>query len=89
LNAKVVETDLGDELVLLNVTTRGMFTLNATGRTIWRGYNAGGLEQAVADLETQFEVSAAQARIDALTLLRELHAQGLLEALPENSPSAE
>jgi Coenzyme PQQ synthesis protein D (PqqD) len=83
LNAKVVETDLGDELVLLNVATRGMFTLNATGRTIWRGYSAGGVERAVTDLETQFEVSAPQARIDTLALLSELHAQGLIEALPE------
>ena len=80
--ARVIETDLGDELVLLNVATRGMFTLNASGRCIWRGYGAGGFDRAVADLEAGFEVTPEQARRDALTLLRELHAQGLIEQPP-------
>ena len=78
--ARVVETDLGDELVLLNIATRNMFTLNTSGRTIWRGYRSGGLEAAVAELVAQFEVSPAQARRDALVLLRELQTQGLLDA---------
>ena len=79
---RVVETDLGDELVLLNAATRGMYSLNETGRCIWRAYRAGGLDAAVTDLQVQFEVSADRARADALLLLRELHAQGLLEQLP-------
>lgn len=87
-STRVVETDLGDELVLLNVATRGMFTLNATGRCIWRGYAAGGLDQAVADLEASFEVTTAEARKDALALLRELHAQGLLEQPPQQQQNA-
>lgn len=75
---RVVKTDLGDELLLLNVATRGTYTLNATGRCIWRAYQVGGLEAAVTDLEAQFEVGAAQARSDALALLSDLWAQGLL-----------
>jgi hypothetical protein len=35
-NPAVVETDLPEELILLDPATREMFSLNATGRIVWR-----------------------------------------------------
>jgi len=76
----LVETDLGDELVLLDPATRQMFSLNPTGRLLWRDLPEAGLDGAVSQITAGFEVEPDQARADALELVRELVAVGLLES---------
>jgi sensor domain CHASE-containing protein len=79
LKPGVIETDLDDELVLLDPRTQGMFSLNATGRVIWHGLkNAENLESIAQKLEQQFTVNLEQAQIDASALIAELEKAGLI-----------
>lgn len=79
LKPGVIETDLDDELVLLDPKTQGMFSLNATGRVIWHGIkNAESLESIAQKLEQQFTVSFEQAQQDASTLIADLEKAGLI-----------
>jgi hypothetical protein len=77
----VIETDLGDELVLLDPATREMFSLNATGRLLWRLLPDDGVEGVVRGIVDGFEVDEITARADALALVAELRRAGLVEAL--------
>jgi hypothetical protein len=76
----VMATDLGDEVVLLNVETRAMHTLNETGSVVWSSAEDG-LDVVVERLSTQFAVDVDTARADATELLDELVAKGLLAEL--------
>ena len=79
LKPGVIETDLDDELVLLDPNTQGMFSLNNTGRVIWHDLkNAESLEVIAQKLEQQFSVTLEQAQIDASTLIGELEKAGLI-----------
>jgi sensor domain CHASE-containing protein len=79
LKPGVIETDLDDELVLLDPKTQGMFSLNATGRVIWHGIkNAESLEDIAQKLEQQFTVSFEQAQTDVSALISELEKAGLI-----------
>lgn len=79
LKPGIIETDLDDELVLLDPKTQGMFSLNATGRVIWHGIkNAESLESIAQKLEQQFTVSFDQAQTDAGALIGELEQAGLI-----------
>jgi sensor domain CHASE-containing protein len=79
LKPGVIETDLDDELVLLDPKTQGMFSLNNTGRVIWHGLkNAESLETIAQKLEQQFTVTLEQAQTDASTLISELETAGLI-----------
>jgi hypothetical protein len=80
-NVQVIETDLGDELVLLDPGTRAMFTLNATGREVWRHLDAG-VEAVVTALTSTFGISAQRARSDAIELIAELTGAGLVVSSP-------
>jgi hypothetical protein len=87
-NPSVVETDLPDELILLDPATREMFSLNATGRIVWRALAEGGegggdvRTRAIARITEAFEVDAAAAGADVDALLARLAASGLVEAVP-------
>lgn len=79
LKPGVIETDLDDELVLLDPKTQGVFSLNATGRVIWHGIkNTESLEVIAQKLEQQFTVSFEQAQTDASTLIADLEKAGLI-----------
>lgn len=79
LKPGVIETDLDDELVLLDPKTQGMFSLNGTGRVIWHGLkNAESLESIAQKLEQQFTVTLEQAQTDASALISELEKAGLI-----------
>jgi hypothetical protein len=79
LKPGVIETDLDDELVLLDPKTQGMFSLNATGRVIWHGLkSAETLEVIAKALEQQFTVTLEQAQQDAQALIAELEKAGLI-----------
>ena len=73
----VLSTDLGDEMVLLDVGTRAMHTLNPTGRVVWSSIEDG-LEATVERMCTQFDIDAVTAQTDAVELVEELVASGLL-----------
>jgi hypothetical protein len=81
-NPAVVETDLGDELILLDPATRQMFSLNATGRVVWRALAEGGRDAAVEQVTATFEIEAAAARADVDALLARLAESGLVQAIP-------
>ena len=79
LKPGVIETDLGDELVLLDPKTQGMFSLNNTGRVVWQGLkNTETLEVISLKLEQQFTVTLEQATLDAQALMSELEKAGLI-----------
>jgi sensor domain CHASE-containing protein len=79
LKPGVIETDLGDELVLLDPKTQGMFSLNNTGRVVWQGLkNTETLETIALSLEQQFTVTLEQASLDAQVLMDELEKAGLI-----------
>jgi predicted Rdx family selenoprotein len=79
LKPGVIETDLDDELVLLDPKTQGMFSLNATGRVIWQGLkSAETLEVIAQNLEQQFTVTLEQAQLDVSALISELEKVGLI-----------
>jgi hypothetical protein len=71
-NPDVIETDLADELILLDPATQQMFSLNATGRAIWRALPAPGEAELAEAVAAQFEVTAEQACADVQALLRQL-----------------
>lgn len=73
----VIETDLDDELVLLDPDTQQMYSLNETGRWLWRRLpeSPKALAQGLAE---SFAVGLEQARNDVAELLAELREAGLL-----------
>lgn len=77
--ANLIETDLDSELVLLNPETQAMFSLNATGRVIWRALPQGGVTGASQAVVAQFEVDAAKAAQDTESLVANLLEAKLIE----------
>ncbi len=75
--AGLIETDLESELVLLDPETKLMFSLNATGRLVWRGLGAGEEETAMR-LAREFTTGIGRAREDVRHLLEELAGAGLI-----------
>ncbi|HEX7051156.1 MAG TPA: PqqD family protein [Longimicrobiales bacterium] len=76
----VIETDLEHELVLLDPETQEMFSLNATGRCVWRALPAEGEAPLVAAVVAAYDVSPEAAEADVRRLLAELLEAGLIEA---------
>lgn len=77
-NPDVIETDLGNELVLLDPGSKQMFSLNATGRALWLAMPLGTLDDAARVLSDAFEVDESVARGDANALLSDLVASNLV-----------
>jgi hypothetical protein len=80
-NPSVVVTDLDDELVLLDPTSKQMFSLNAVGRVLWQELPRQGLNGALERITRAFDVTPEQARTDALTLIENLTKSKLLELI--------
>lgn len=77
-NPDVIATDLDEELVLLHPSTRAVFTLNATGRTIWQQLaEPRDLATLLAAVTDEFEIDATTAGTDVTRLLGELTAADL------------
>jgi Coenzyme PQQ synthesis protein D (PqqD) len=77
----VMQTDLGDELVLVHARTGHSYRLNATARLGW--LHLPGTAQALADTLTEkFEVDRETAIKDAAAVLESLVAQGLALKVP-------
>jgi len=82
--ASAIFAELGDGSgVLLDLQTKAYFTLNTTGVFVWKYLAAGELDaDTAADrLSAEFAVDKDRARADVAGLLRDLHAQELVETL--------
>jgi hypothetical protein len=81
--AGVIETDLETELVLLDPATREMYSLNPTGRVVWRelpAHTVGGLADRLTDA---FDVERDRALGDVRRVLADLLASGLVAPLAD------
>lgn len=78
VNSKVVITDLGDELVLMEPASGKMFSLNSSGRVLWQRLPATPAELATALCEA-FEVSREDALEDSQAWLSALVSSGLVD----------
>jgi hypothetical protein len=77
----LIATDLDDELVLLNLSTRALFSLNATGRAVWIRLAAPAtIAELVDAIVTTFAVDERVAARDIQSLLDKLAAAGLVRA---------
>jgi hypothetical protein len=75
----VIETDLGHELILLDPATQEMFSLNETGRRLWRALPAPETELVRAVVDA-YDVSPDDAADDVRRLVAELLDRRLIEA---------
>lgn len=79
LGDEVVSRMVGGETVLVDLNSETYFGLNRVGSQIWTGLEARrSLDEIVAAIVDQFEVSAEQAAADASLLLKELERAGLV-----------
>lgn len=77
MEENVLETDLGDELVLMHAGLGEMFSLNDSGRVIWQALPA--TEDTLEGLlMTTYGIDADQARVDLRSLLSELEHRTLI-----------
>ena len=80
LKPGVLAQQVVDEMVILEPEGGTYFTLNNVGAEMINALAQGkGLEQVVAEITTEFNVTVEQARQDYLALLEHMHAQGLVE----------
>jgi hypothetical protein len=73
----VIETDLDHELILLDPETQEMFSLNETGRRVWRALPAGE-EALVRAIVEAYQVSREAAQSDVRRLVHDLLDKGLI-----------
>ncbi len=79
-NPRVIETELPHELILLDPGTGEMFSLNETGRRVWRALPAASSAELARELEAALEVDAETAERDVRALLDRLRAADLISA---------
>lgn len=77
----VVDTDLdGTEVVLLHLDSKTYYSLNVTGRRIWKGLKEGQTLHSISQhLCKEFDVDADRAGQSVLTLIQELAAHQLVQ----------
>jgi hypothetical protein len=90
---RIIETDLGDEMVLLHLDTQDMFTLNETGTRVWRAIKAQsgpfGSMDLVALLVDRYGIDPSDANRDVHEFLNHLEQAGLIAAkgqIPGGTP---
>jgi hypothetical protein len=83
-----VSTDLGGEVVILNLTDEQYYGLEGVGALLWEMIREPRTVATVRDAITDtFEVDGATAEADLLGLLAELEARGLVELHPPAAPT--
>jgi Coenzyme PQQ synthesis protein D (PqqD) len=71
---------LGDEVVLVQLKTNEIYTLNRTGARLWELLEAHhDLERAQEQMLEEFEVSEEQLRAEVRSIVDELVTKGLLD----------
>lgn len=83
IHPEVVDTELdADETVLLHLTSKTYYSLNATGTQIWQGLKEGlTLREISARLQAKFDVEAERADRSVLALVQELSQTQLVQSL--------
>lgn len=82
----VLMQEVGGESVLLNLDSERYFGLDEVGTRMWQVFAEGGSIRAACDqLLAEYEVAPEVLEGDALALLGELAAQGLILVLPANA----
>jgi hypothetical protein len=75
----VVWRDVGDELVVLELSTSTYLTLNGTAKHIWESLASGVTMDALTDgLADRYGIAPEQARVDAESFVSALADRGLL-----------
>ncbi|MDZ7705128.1 MAG: PqqD family protein [Trueperaceae bacterium] len=77
---ELIETDLEDELVLMEPESGKMFGLNVTGRVVWHALPEQNLGQIARALSERFGISYDEALTDTRELLEALRQAGLVTA---------
>ncbi len=80
---EVVDTELDDqEIALLHLQSKTYYSLNVTGRFIWRSLKRGWSPEKIAkELENEFSVQHEQAQASVRKLIDELLEQQLLKTV--------
>jgi hypothetical protein len=79
-NASLVETSVGDEIVLMRMETGECFGLGETGSEIWRRLAHPNSATAIVDsLVEEYDAPAEQIQQDVLDLLEDLSNRGLVQ----------
>jgi hypothetical protein len=74
----LIETDLEQELLLLNPNDQQIFSLNETGMLIWRAIQNNTLNHVPKELVEYYEVTLEEAQSDVLFLVMQLQDKGLI-----------
>jgi hypothetical protein len=75
----VVWRDVGDEVVVLELSTSTYLTLNGTAKQIWDSLASGATLSALADgLVDRYGITLEQAQVDAESFVSALADRGLL-----------
>jgi hypothetical protein len=75
----VVWRDVGDEVVVLELSTSTYLTLNGTAKQIWESLASGATLDALVDgLVDRYGITSEQARVDAESFVSALADRGLL-----------
>jgi hypothetical protein len=77
-NPSVIETELPGELILLDPETQEMFSLNESGRAVWRAIPGRSIGEVAELLSAEYEVEAEAAEADVRGLVARLTGAGLL-----------
>lgn len=81
INAAVIASDLGEEIVLLDTAGEHYFSLKGVGRRFWQLVSTNpNVDAAIATLLAEFDTSEAQLRGDLTTFLAELQERKLIGA---------
>ena len=81
--AQVMSRQVGDETVILDLTSGMYFGLDPVGARIWQLLSVGHqMDAVVTSLLNEYEVSEEQLRQDVETLVSELISRGLVEVTP-------
>ena len=78
----ILETEVENEMVLLDPESQAMFSLNSVGRVIWRQLEGSNVDDVTERVMEKFEIDEQTARSDARELLDELVKAGLTFEVP-------
>lgn len=82
ISDEVVESTVGDEVILMHLGTGLYFALDMTGSAIWKHIKAGtALETIPGLLAAEFKADIVQIETDVRDLLGELFANGILQKM--------
>jgi hypothetical protein len=74
----IIETDLEHELILLDPVSQEMFSLNDTGRAIWRALPGRTVPDVAEELTRHFDVARDVAEAEVRALVGRLLEAGLI-----------